>query len=148
MILTDANLLLYAVDTSSPRHPTARAWLEGRLSGNESFGFAWTVLLAFLRLSTRASVFERPLTPTQAFDLVGGWLAQPAVVVLHPTERYHIVLRELLEDFGTAGNLVPDAHLAALAIEHGATIASSDRDYARFPRIRWIDPLGAGPEPA
>ncbi len=143
MILTDVNLLLYAVDSTSPRHAVARDWLERRLSGSESFAFSWAVLTAFIRLSTRPAVFERPLTTAQAFDLVTGWLAQPPVVVLHPTETHHIALRELLEPLGTAGNLVPDAHLAALALEHGATIASSDRDFARFPSVRWADPLAA-----
>ena len=143
MILTDVNLLLYAVDSTSPRHAVARAWLERCLSGTESFALAWSVLTAFVRLSTRPAVFERPLTTTEAFDLVAGWLAQPPVVGVHPTETHHITLRDLLQPLGTAGNLVPDAHLAALALEHGATIASSDHDFARFAGVRWADPLAA-----
>ncbi|CAN5567016.1 type II toxin-antitoxin system VapC family toxin [soil metagenome] len=141
MIVVDVNLLIYAVDSSSPRHPQARDWLEGRLSGTETMGFAWSVLTAFIRLSTRASVFERPLTPSEAFDLVDGWLAQPPSVVVHPTERHSAVMREILARLGVAGNLVPDAHLAALALEHGAELASSDHDFARFARLRWADPL-------
>jgi len=141
--LSDVNLLLYAVDSTSPRHEAARRWLEERLSGTETFGFAWTVLLAFVRLSTHRSVFERPLTLAQAFDLVDEWLAQPSAAVLHPTDRHAAVVRELLEPVGAAGNLVVDAHLAALAIEHGATLASSDRDFGRFPRLAWVDPLSA-----
>ena len=141
MTLSDVNLLLYAVDSTSPRHEAARRWLEERLSGTETFGFAWTVLLAFVRLSTHRSVFERPLTLAQAFDLVDEWLAQPSAAVLHPTDRHAAVVRELLEPVGAAGNLVVDAHLAALAIEHGATLASSDRDFGRFPRLAWVDPL-------
>ncbi len=147
MTLSDVNLLLYAVDAASPRHDAARAWLEDRLSGSETFAFAWSVLLAFLRLSTRAAVFEHPLTPVQAFDVVEGWLAQPSVVVLHPGDRHHVVMRELLEPLGTAGNLVPDAHLAALALEHGASLASSDHDFARFAGLRWVDPLAPGGNP-
>ena len=143
MTLSDVNLLLYAVDSTSPRHEAARRWLEERLSGTETFGFAWTVLLAFVRLSTHRSVFERPLTLAQAFDLVDEWLAQPSAAVLHPTDRHAAVVRELLEPVGAAGNLVVDAHLAALAIEHGATLASSDRDFGRFPRLAWVDPLSA-----
>ena len=143
MILTDVNLLLYAVDSTSPRHAVARAWLERCLSGTESFALAWSVLTAFVRLSTRPAVFERPLTTTEAFDLGAGWLAQPPVVVVHPTETHHITLRDLLQPLGTAGNLVPDAHLAALALEHGAMIASSDHDFARFAGVRWADPLAA-----
>ena len=101
------------------------------------------MLLAFVRLSTRAAVFSRPLTTDQAFDLVESWLAQPPATVLHPTERHGAIVRELLAPFGAAGNLVTDAHLAALAIEHGATLASSDRDFGRFARLRWLDPLAA-----
>lgn len=141
MNLPDVNLLLYAVDSTSPRHAVAQAWLERCLSGPETFAFSWSILTAFLRLSTRASVFQQPLSVGQAFDMVTGWLAQPCVIVLHPTERHHLVMRELLEPLGTAGNLVPDAHLAALALEHGAIVASSDPDFARFARVRWSDPL-------
>jgi toxin-antitoxin system PIN domain toxin len=141
VILPDVNVLLYAVDETSPRHEVARPWLERSLSGTETFGLSWSVLTAFLRLTTRASIFERPLDLIQAFDLIEGWLAQPPVVVVHPTPRHHIVLRQLLESLGTAGNLVPDAHLAALALEHGATVASSDRDFGRFTGVAWTDPL-------
>lgn len=143
MTLTDVNLLLYAIDESSPRHEPARRWLEARLSGAETFAFAWAVLLAFLRLSTRPAIYERPLTLPEAFELVGGWLGQPCVTILHPTGRHHLVLRELLEPLGMAGNLVADAHLAALAIEHGAVLASCDTDFARFPRVQWVDPLAS-----
>ena len=106
--------------------------------------FAWTVLLAFVRLSTHRSVFARPLTVSQAFDLVEEWLAQPAAAVLLPGSRHAAIVRELLEPLGSAANLVTDAHLAALAIEHGATLASSDRDFGRFARVRWVDPLATG----
>jgi uncharacterized protein len=142
--LSDVNLLLYAVDATAPRHHAARRWLEGRLSSAETLGFAWSVLLAFVRLSTHPSVFVRPLRARQALDLVEDWLGQPPVTVLHPTDRHAAIVRELLEPLGTAGNLVTDAHLAALAIEHGATLASSDRDFARFPRLRWVDPIALG----
>lgn len=141
MKLTDVNLLLYALDASAPRHRAARRWLEERLSGTETFAFAWAVLLAFLRLSTNPRVFERPLEPTEAFDIIDGWLGQPCATVVHPTDRHPAVLRELLEPLGTAGNLTADAHLAALAIEHGAELCSSDADFSRFPGLRWIDPL-------
>ena len=141
MKLTDVNLLLYAVDTSAPRHRAARRWLEERLSETETFAFAWAVLLAFLRLSTNPRVFEAPLGPAEAFDIVDGWLAHPCSTVVHPTERHAVVLRGLLEALGTAGNLTTDAHLAALAIEHGADLCSSDSDFSRFPGITWLDPL-------
>ena len=141
MIVPDVNVLLYAVDQTSARHAAARAWLEQALSGPETVAFGWSVLIAFLRLSTRPAVFSSPLTPAQAFDLVDGWLAQPSVVTIDPTQRHLAVMRGILDPLGTGGNLVPDAHLAALAIEHGATVASSDRDFTRFPGLRWVDPL-------
>ena len=141
MKLTDVNLLLYAMDASAPRHRPARAWLEAQLSGTETMAFAWSVLLAFLRLSTNARVFTAPLRPAEAFDLVEGWLAQPNATVIHPTERHGAILRQLLEPLGTAGNLTSDAHLAALAIEHGAELCSSDADFSRFAGVRWTDPL-------
>jgi toxin-antitoxin system PIN domain toxin len=141
--LPDANVLLYAVDERSPRHEAARLWLEDALSGTETVAFAWSVLLAVLRLGTRAALFERPLSTDQALDLMEGWLAQPCAVVVHPTDRHLAVLRDLLTPFGTAGNLVSDAHLAALAIEHGAELNSSDADFSRFPGVRWVDPLRA-----
>ncbi len=141
MKLTDVNLLLYAHDATAPRHRAAKRWLEEQLSGTETFAFAWAVLLAFLRLSTNARVFEHPLEPAEAFEIIEGWLAQPVATIVHPTERHHAVLRDLLQPFGTAGNLTTDAHLAALAIEHGAELCSSDSDFSRFPGLRWRDPL-------
>lgn len=141
MKLLDANLLLYAVDESSAFHRAAHRWLEQSLSGPETVAFDWTVLLAFVRLSTRAAIFERPLTPQQALDIVDGWLAQPNVTVIHPTARHSQILRDLLAPLGTGGNLTSDAHLAALAIEHGADLYSMDSDFSRFPGLRWLDPL-------
>jgi toxin-antitoxin system PIN domain toxin len=139
--LPDVNLLLYAADESSPRHGEARSWVEATLSGAETVAFAWTVLLAFLRLSTRAAIFERPLQTGTAFEIVEGWLGQPCATVVHPTERHAAILKELLEPLGTAGNLTSDAHLAALAIEHGALLCSCDADFSRFAGLRWADPL-------
>lgn len=141
MKLADVNLLLYAIDTTAARHRAAKRWLEEQLSGTETFAFTWVVLLAFLRLSTSSRVFEHPLQPAEAFEIVEGWFAQPCTTVVHPTERHHAVLRELLEPLGTAGNLTTDAHLAALAIEHGAELCSSDSDFSRFSGLRWRDPL-------
>ena len=141
MKLVDANLLLYAVDTTAPRHKRARAWLETALSASETIGFTWLVLLAFLRLSTSARIFRTPLEPSDAFELIDGWLSRPNATVLHPTDRHASLLRDLLMPLGTAGNLTSDAHLAALSLEHGAELCSSDADYARFPGVRWQDPL-------
>jgi uncharacterized protein len=139
--LVDANLLLYAADEEAPRHRSARAWLEVLLSGDEPVGFAWAVLLAFLRLSTNPRVFAHPLAPERAFDVLQAWLAQPCATVVHPGDRHAVLLRQLLGSLGTAGNRVTDAHLAALAIEHGAELNSCDTDFGRFSGLRWIDPI-------
>jgi uncharacterized protein len=125
------------------RHEPARAWVEDRLSGTETFALAWVVLLAFIRLTTSSRVFQSPLTTRHALDLVDGWLAQPCASVVHPTSRHAAVLGELLEPLGTAGNLTTDAHLAALAVEHGAELCSTDMDFSRFTGLRWTNPLEA-----
>jgi toxin-antitoxin system PIN domain toxin len=139
--LPDVNLLLYAYDSSSPRQVAAHEWLEETLSGSETVAFAWLVLLGFVRISTSPKSFERPLYPEYALDLLHLWLAQPCATVVNPTERHPAVLRELLLPLGAAGNLTSDAHLAALAIEHGATLYSCDNDFSRFSGLRWVDPL-------
>jgi toxin-antitoxin system PIN domain toxin len=139
--LPDVNLLIYAADDGSPDHLTARRWLETELSGTETFAFTWVVLLAFVRLTTSRRVFERPFSVGEALDVVDGWLAQPSVTVIGPTDRHAAVLRELLAPVGAAGNLTTDAHLAAVAIEHGAVLCSADRDFARFSGLKWVNPL-------
>jgi uncharacterized protein len=139
--LADANLLVYAYNDGSPHHDRARPWLEQQLSGVETIGFAWSTLLAFVRLTTNPRVFADPFRADEALDVVDSWLDQPNATILHPTARHARLLRELLAPLGTAGNLVGDAHLAALAIEHGAELCSADRDFARFPRLRWSNPL-------
>jgi len=141
MKLLDVNLLLYAVDESAARHAQARPWVEQVLSGPETVALPWAVLLAFVRLSTRAAIFAAPLDVGEALDLVDSWLLQPCTTVVHPTDRHSVVLRELLGPLGTAGNLTSDAHLAALAVEHGAELCSCDADFARFRGVRWTDPL-------
>ncbi len=141
MKLPDLNLLLYAIDERASHHERARVWLEEALSSTEEIGFAWVVLLGFVRLTTSPAVFEQPLNVDEALDFVEEWLAQPVAVVVHPTERHAAHLRDLLEPLGTAGNLTTDAHLAALAIEHGAELCSRDTDFSRFPGLRWRDPL-------
>lgn len=141
MKLVDANLLIYAYDASSPRHEPARTWLEERLSGAETFAFAWVVLLAYIRLVTSPRAFASPLEPGEALAHVDAWLAQPCVTVLHPGDRHVALLRELLEPIGTAGNHTTDAHLAALAIEHGAELCTADAGFSRFPGLAWSNPL-------
>lgn len=143
MTLSDVNLLIYAYDTSSPHHERARSWLEARLSGVETVGFAWATLLAFVRLVTNPRVFESPFRIDEALDVVDAWLGAPCATVLHPGPRHAVLLRQLLEPLGTAGNLTTDAHLAALALEHDATLYSADADFRRFPGLRWSNPLSA-----
>jgi uncharacterized protein len=141
MIVVDANLLIYAVNADAPRHREAKRWLETTLTGGETVGMPWNVLLAFLRLTTRPGVFRAPLPVETALDVIDQWLSEPAVIAVEPTARHAHVLRELLLEAGTGGNLTSDAHLAALAIEHGAELCSTDSDFARFPRLRWRNPL-------
>ncbi|CAN5377129.1 type II toxin-antitoxin system VapC family toxin [soil metagenome] len=141
MKLVDTNLLLYAVDDTAPLHDAARTWLEQHLSGTETVGFAWNALLGFLRLSTNPRVFTSPLTAEAALDRIETWLAQPSATVLHPTRRHAAVLRDLLAPLGTAGNLTSDAHIAALAVEHGAQVCSTDDDFARFAGVESVNPL-------
>ena len=141
MKLVDANLLLYAVNEDAPLHAPARRWLEEALSGTETVAFSWGVLLAFLRLSTRAAIFPQPLKIEEAFAVIESWLSQRCATVAHPTERHARLLQDLLLPLGTGGNLTADAHLAALALEHGAELCSCDGDFARFPGLRWVNPL-------
>src|SRR5580700_6715004 len=124
MILLDANILIYAVNADAPFNLKAKSWLESALSGQETVGFPWNVLLAFLRLTTRPGLFQRPLPLEAAFDLLSAWLDQAPAIVVHPGPRHLSVLRELLRPLGAAGNLTSDAHLAALAIECGAELCS------------------------
>lgn len=115
--------------------------MQAAFAGQETIALAWTVLLAFVRLTTKPQVMTSPLTSGEALDLIDGWLERPNTAVVHPTDRHAAVLRELLTPLGTAGNLVTDAHLAALCIEHGAELNSCDADFSRFSGLRWTDPL-------
>jgi toxin-antitoxin system PIN domain toxin len=141
MIIVDVNLLIYAVNDDAPYHRKAKVWLEAVVSGTETVGLPWTVLLAFLRLTTRPGVFQKPLRAEIAFELVDTWLQQPAVTVPEPTASHLRALRDLVLPLGTGGNITSDAHLAALAIEYGAELCSSDNDFGRFSGLRWRNPL-------
>jgi toxin-antitoxin system PIN domain toxin len=141
MILVDANLLIYAVNRDAPLHRKAKAWLESAVSGPESAGFSWNVLLAFLRLTTQPGLFCNPLSMETAFAVISGWLDQPSATVVHAGPRHLRVLRKLLLPAGAAGNLACDAQLAALAIEHGVELCSSDADFARLQSLQWKKPL-------
>ena len=141
MKLLDVNLLIYAADEESRHHEAALQWLEGVLSGAETVAFAWHAIVGFLRVTTRPQGARNPWPIESALDVIDGWLAQPVTTVVHPTDRHAAVLRDLLAPLGTGGNLTSDAHLAALAIEHGATLCSHDNDFSRFVGLRWEDPL-------
>ncbi len=141
MKLPDVNLLLYAIDEASPRFEQAGPWVQRLFGGTETVALAWAVVLAFVRLTTKPQLMAAPLAVDEALDVVDGWLVRPNVVVVHPTDRHLAILHELLGPLGTGGNLTTDAHLAALSIEHGAQLCSSDADFSRFPGVRWHDPL-------
>jgi len=138
--LVDANVLLYAVNSDAAHHESSRAWLDGALSGGDTVAFAWVALLAFVRLSTKVGLFPAPLTVDESMDRVDEWLAAAPAVVVEPTSAHGRIVRDLLAAFGSGGNLVNDAHLAALAIEHRCAIVSFDNDFGRFPGVDWTRP--------
>lgn len=140
MTVVDANVLLYAVNRAARHHHDSRAWLEGRFNDGQPVGLTWIVLLAFLRLATKPGLFPNPLPVADATRRVQRWLAHPAAVQLQPTSRHASVLSGLVNQAGTGGNLVSDAHLAALAIEHGAAVVSYDPDFQRFEGLEWHQP--------
>ncbi|MPY93814.1 MAG: PIN domain-containing protein [Acidimicrobiia bacterium] len=140
-MLVDANLLLYARDESSPFHVAASTWLSGVLNGTTRVGLPWPSLLAFLRIATNPRAYEEALQPEVAWSQVEAWLAAPAAWVPLPTERHGAVLGDLVTRYHLRANQVPDAHLAALAVEHGVPVCSVDTDFARFTEIRWVNPI-------
>ena len=143
MILVDTNLLVYSQVSTFPQHGFARQWLDSQLNGVTAVGLPWPSLLSFVRLVTNPRVFEEPLTFSRAWDKVEEWLNCEPAWIPSPGERHRALLGTLLTGYGMRANLVPDAHLAALAIEHGLTLCSCDADFARFPGLRWQNPLDA-----
>jgi hypothetical protein len=143
MILVDANLLLYAYHPRAEQHEASRAWLEAVLSGPDLVRFAWLTLWAFFRIATNPRVFERPLSTSEAEEAISSWLGQPVAGILDPGERHWEILRGLVRDGQAAGPLVMDAVLAAIALEHGATVCTTDRDFSRFSGLSWMNPLAA-----
>ena len=141
MILIDANLLIYASSSTFPQHRAAKDWLDAQLTGLGRVGIAWPTVLAFLRVMTSPRILQYPLAMRDAWTQVIAWYAAASVWVPQPTERHSEVLRDLLGLPGIRGNLVHDADLAALAVEHGLILCSSDGDFARFPGLRWQNPL-------
>ncbi|MBI2965684.1 MAG: PIN domain-containing protein [Chloroflexi bacterium] len=140
-MLVDANILLFAVDASSPFHARASAWLTERLNGTRRVGFPWESLGAFLRISTNPRATSRPLTPGEAWSHVEDWLGAGPAWVPGPTERHGEVLGALIRLYQLSGNLIADARVAAIAIEHGLTVCSADTDFARFAEVTWENPL-------
>jgi len=141
MILPDINLLIYAHDSGSRRHVSAKAWWENCLSGTETVGLPWAVSLGFIRLITNPRIFERPLAVEAAIRRVRSWLERPQVQILQPGPRHADLVFSLLIQLGTAASMTTDAHLAALALEHQASLHTADTDFARFPGLRWTNPL-------
>jgi toxin-antitoxin system PIN domain toxin len=136
MKLVDANVMLFAVNADAREHARAKSWMETALSSHEPVSFAWIALLAFLRIATCPGLFAKPLKLPKAFELTEAWLGTRNARILHPGPDHLVILRGLLEKSGTSGNLVTDAHLAALAIEHGVELVSFDRDFSRFEGLR------------
>ncbi len=136
MVIVDANVLLYAVDSTAAHHENSRSWLDRSLAGSEAVGLAWVVLLAFVRIATSPAIHPTAMSVDDALDQMETWLGAPAAVVAQPSARHVGVLGSLIRSVGTGGNLTTDAHLAALAIEHSAEIVSYDRDFARFTGVK------------
>lgn len=141
MTLVDANLLLYVYDTRAVHHAASKRWLEALLSGRELVGFAWLTLWAFVRIATNPRVYEHPLSVEEAEAIVESWLARPVARILDPGERHWDTFRGLTRTGQCTGALVMDAVLAAIAIEHGATLATTDRDFSRFDGLSWRNPI-------
>lgn len=142
MILPDLNILLYAYDADTPFHQAAKLWLEESLSGSETVALSWHTIVGFLRIGTNPRVFKVPLTIAEAIEIVEEWLACPSVKIALPTMRHWEILQDMLITGQAAGNLISDAHLAALAIEKGAVLVTTDKDFARFGnRLKIVNPL-------
>jgi len=141
MILVDANLLLYAEDSLSEHHDSARIWWDAQLSGSDPVGLCWPVLSAFIRIGTNARLHQRPLTLKEATERVQSWFNQPCVRVIQPSDQHWILFQQMLRSGNAVGNLVSDAHLAALAIEHNCLLYSTDADFSRFRGLKWKNPI-------
>ncbi len=140
-MLLDANLLLYAVHERAAQHEATRSWLTEQLNGPRRVGLPWQSLAAFLRIATHPRAFEQPLEAAVAWKRVADWLAAPAAWVPAPGREHAVLFGELIKRYDVRGNLVPDAHLAALAMEHGVAVCSADTDFARFAEVEWLNPL-------
>jgi len=146
VILVDVNLLLYATVATTPEHSVARPWLNSCLNGTAAVGLPWASLLGFVRLVSNRRVYSEPVSAAEAWHEVERWLDCPSVWIPQPTDRHREILRPLLLEATLRANLVSDAHLAALAIEHGLTLCSTDGDFSRFKNLRWNNPLLKAPD--
>jgi toxin-antitoxin system PIN domain toxin len=143
VILVDVNVLLYAYHPRAPQHERCRSWLQNALGGDQPVALCWLVVLGFLRLSTSPRVFDVPLTIAEATAIVSGWLSRPQLVMLEPGDAHWGILQQVMTDAQISGPMVTDAAIAALALEHGAALCTTDRDFRRFDGLRLIDPLAA-----
>ena len=143
MILADANLLLYAEDSLSEHHEAARTWWDAQLSGSDQVGLCWPVLTAFVRIGTNARLHQRPLTAREAVERVQSWLDQPCARLVVPGDQHWTCFQQMLRKGNAVGNLVSDAHLAALAVEHNCVLYSTDSDFSRFRGLKWINPIAS-----
>lgn len=141
MILVDTNILLYAEDKLNPLHEDARQWWDTQLSGEFPVCLCWSIFTSFIRISTNRQIFKKPLTMKQAITRVQSWIDQPCVRLINPTENHWQIFQTMLLEGQATVNLVVDAHLAALAIEHGCLLYSTDSDFSRFPKLKWKNPL-------
>ena len=143
MTLPDVNLLVHAYDQTSRHHARARQWWENQLNGSQMIGLSWVTLLGFIRLLANPRIYQNPYPPPEILAIVKNWLEQPHVKIIHPSEHHFARLASLIDQLGTAGNLPTDARLAALAIERGLILQTTDVDFARFPGLKWLNPLTA-----
>jgi toxin-antitoxin system PIN domain toxin len=141
MIFPDIDILIYAYDGTSKHHAAAQRWWEDRLNGSQMIGLSWVVVLGFIRLLTNPRIFQNPFPPPEILAIVEGWLGQPHVRIIHPPDTHFNTLAQCIKHLGTAGNLTTDAHLAAIAIERGLVLHTTDTDFTRFPGLKWRNPL-------
>ena len=140
MKIVDINVLIYAINQDAPHHEKCKKWLEETLVDDDPLGFCWIVILGFLRIVTNGRIMPIPLDSDTAINIIDDWLSQPASTIILPTERHWTIIKEMFTHLGTAANLTSDAHVAALSIEHGARLYSTDNDFSRFPMVRWTNP--------
>ncbi len=146
MKIVDINVLIYAINQDAPLHGKMKNWWERAIVEGDTIGLCWIVILGFIRIVTSSRIMPNPLSSEAAIELVNEWLSLSAVEIIHPRDSHWIILKELFGEMGTAANLTTDAHLAALAIDYGAQLYSTDNDFSRYKKLRWVDPAQQGDE--